>query len=485
MGHLYHVTAADLARLDIDVWPGPGLDLLTTVYVPVTLFLAQPWAPALVMLAWLYPFAALLRRPMAALKPPPGPPLGPPLGLRLALLVGVAGGAGFTVLAVAARAAVHRASPDAAGASYLYFAGIGLAVLVQAAVAGVVTGVLAAGERPFGVLIGQFAAWVTGVLATAAMLGVQTLGGCLPALRFAPATCGRGFDRRYAMNLLGDTVVQGALAALVVGVLVRALTVLVARLPAGMRPDRAAVQALAVGGGVVVLLLAGSAAAATTYGTAAAPVAAGRTPSSPDPSPAGPPVTGPRVGPGRALAGDAEAERIARTVGAGLPDYWTDNPPAPATNTFEPRTCEPLARATYAAPIEPDRVATAAVELDNGGTLASALLSATVDSYRSPVPASVIDRAAADVAACPGFRATTSSGFAVDFRVGRGTAPSLGDQSLRYDYALSAGTTTGTQAVFIVRVGHTLVSVSLLNINTPLDEELVLAALARVVAAVP
>nr|WP_240942506.1 M48 family metalloprotease [Planosporangium thailandense] len=224
VGRLYHLGAADAARLGISVWEGPGFAALTTFYPPLSIFLGRPLAVPVVMVAWLYPLAAWLRRPAGASARPV-------LRLRWALTAGVIGGAAVAAVLVTARALLHRFAPDLAGSaafsSYYYWSATAVAVLAQA----VVGGVVAAPVRPLGLVLGQFAAFCTAVVSTAAMIGVICLGGCIPTFRLRSAACPWQFDTGYVLNLLRRIVVEGAIAALLAGVAVSVVAYAVAGRP--------------------------------------------------------------------------------------------------------------------------------------------------------------------------------------------------------------------------------------------------------------
>jgi Zn-dependent protease with chaperone function len=485
VGHLYHWSTADSVRLGVEFWEGPGFNELTTVYPPLAIFSARALAVPVVALAWVYPLAAYLV-PVASERRPR-------IDMRYALLAGAGGAGAFAVLVVVARAGIRFFAPERAAAAdfqtYFYFAAVGLAVLIQ----GVVGGLLAAGRRPLGLPLGLLAAAVTAVGSTAAFLAAQAIGGCVPALRLRSSDCGIAVDVPYTWRLLVAVLVKGALAALVVGALVQAVTAVGACVPTTLRSSSRRVRSAAVAGAVLVLLAVGYGVAGARY--AVTEDVALRPPpgSTSDPSglkgPDGPAGASPPGENSARVLTDAEVTAIARQITVGLPAYWVDRPPSPDNgNVTNPSACDSIVRDSYLTDIDAGKRASANVSLTNGGRLTVSLMSVTVSSYAGPVPASVFTTATTTTASCPHFSVTTPDGFRVDFEAHVGSPPQLGDQAARLDFRMSAQgavSTNGQYVVVLVRIGHTLISMFMTAINEPLDEELFLAAVNRVVAAVP
>ncbi|NJP35330.1 M48 family metalloprotease [Micromonospora thermarum] len=528
VGHLYSIGAADLARAGVDIWPGPGFAVLTLFYPPLEIFRGRLLAAPVVALAWLYPLAAGLwgrpgRRHRSAVRrcdaagperdahglrevvdrAPDGPEIsssgddarGSPVpddqrlgeGVRAALRVALLGAAGFAGAVLAARAVLRLSVPQLVGTAgfsgYFYYAELAAAGLVQA----LVGGVLAAKGRPLGLVLGQLGAAVVAVLGTVAVLAGQTLGGCVAAFRFRWSTCDLPDDLPWALRLLDTLAVKGALAALLAGVAVAVVHTAVHGLLARLVAHRPAARWAWSAALLAVLLGTGGGLLRATYvsgkpdGVTAAPV-----PSAPAA------VERPAARPGRALT-TAEATAAAEAAARDLPPHWKrtaddEQGNSSAEPSYDPPACQPLATDGFLEPLARDRRASAQLFLGNGGQLASSSMTVTVVSYASAVPDTVLHDAERARARCPRFRTTTADGFQLSYEVHAATAPRVGDQAWRVDYDLStvAGATVRARmAQATVRVDHTLVTVSMIAIEEPLDEELFLAALTRVVAAMP
>ncbi|MEV4478470.1 M48 family metalloprotease [Micromonospora coxensis] len=532
VGHLYSIGATDLARVGVDIWQGPGFGLLTLFYPPVEIFNGRSLAVPALAVAWLYPLAAGLRpwwrrvptpaspphggtppdrlpttatpaddRPadaVAAAVSGPGPirrepaPDDPRLGegVRAALRVALLGAAGFAVALLAARAAVRLFAPERAGAAdfpgYFYYCQIAAATLVQA----VVGGVLAARHRPLGLVLGQFAAMIVAVLATVAVVGAQTLGGCVAAFRFSRSTCAPPDDLPWALGLLRDLAVEGALAALLAGAAVVAASALARRLPARVGAAGAAGRRAWSAALLVLLLGVGGLAARGAYAYEEPVTGASGAPRPSEPAP----VTPRPTGPGRPLT-NAEATAAVEAAVRGLPTLWQrkaevkeaeEDPPA--ENRYDPAGCRSLATGAYREVLDPQERAAAGSQFTNNGRLASTTLHVGVTSYAASVPESVLRDAERERVACPRFTITTPTGFQVTYVVRPGAAPDLGDQAWRVDYDMSTvsdATVRGHWAEATVRVDHTLVTVSVIAVGEPLDEALLGGMLSRAVGALP
>ncbi|MFC7759147.1 hypothetical protein ACFQY4_14985 [Catellatospora bangladeshensis] len=271
IGRFYHLTAADFTTLGEQLWEGPGFSLFSAVYPPLQLFAHRPLAVPAVLVASLFPFAALLRRPAAPDRVPASAYDVAPRGLaadrpdlphaaetRAAALTGLAGAGLFMVLTLALRAVLHQVAYGSPGlVSYHSYAQLALAVAIQAAVGGVI-----AARHRRGLLLGQVAALTC---ATAVIIGEQAaaiLGRCTPLLRLRETACSTRINLSYADFLLDRIVIQGALAALAVGVLVILLRRAAALVPAA-QPRRPWIRSTVLTATVAVVVVAGLAAGST------------------------------------------------------------------------------------------------------------------------------------------------------------------------------------------------------------------------------
>jgi hypothetical protein len=151
--------AADGIQLGYDLWPGPGAAIMSTIYPPLALFEGRTFAIILVAMAWVYPLAAWLRRPVVNSETTDESTVErPALGVRFILVIAAVGVAASAVILIAGRVALHFFSPDRAGAAnfalYFFYHVVALGVAIQA----VVSGVIVASPRPVGLLRGQAAA---------------------------------------------------------------------------------------------------------------------------------------------------------------------------------------------------------------------------------------------------------------------------------------------------------------------------------------
>ncbi|SCL72014.1 M48 family metalloprotease [Micromonospora peucetia] len=218
---------------------------------------------------------------------------------------------------------------------------------------------------------------------------------------------------------------------------------------------------------------------------AAAPSAVPAVPPVPDATP------GPaRPGPGRLLT-RAEARRAAGAVRAVLPRGWRVPPDRAdsGSSRIDPSACRPLAMDSYLDRLgKAERVRERIRYATVPGPTATASTELVVEirSHAAPVPVSVLAEAESSRRACPRFTARGANGSAIRFAVGAKPPPTLGEQSWRVDYRLTAGSgqtrITGQSAFVIVRAGHNLVTVYASAIEEPLDERLLGAAVEAAVA---
>lgn len=480
MGHVYHLTVDDFAAVGEQLWAGPGFALWSTTYPPIQLFTNHPLAVPAVALAWLYPFAALARRrsgPADAATPAARPDLPTLRDLRRAALTGLAGVAVFGVLVLAGRAVAHHFAYDKPGfPGYYSYSLVALAIAIQA----VIGGVLAA-RHPRGLLLGQPAALLFAAGAIAVAQGAALLGGCVPAFRLRSGSCRLTIDLAFADFLMDLFVVQGALAALLVGVLTRLVMAASRKLPARIAPRRRWIRSVALAGAVAVLV-SGSLAVLTTRSATLTPAADGNT-------------APPSAAPVRRLLTQAEVEQVTAAPAAALPGHWRRKPPSASsgggTTTVldDPEHCTAVYEESYLSAFDGQRRAVAQATFDEGMKPANSTLFITVRSYAQPVPEALFAAAEAARSACPRFTATAGDDPPFDYTIRAGVPPDLGDRAWRMDLVMAAElsgiTFTGTLAVVLIQVGHTLIQVTFNAFNEPVDEKLFLAALTRIVQSVP
>ncbi|WP_155375332.1 M48 family metalloprotease [Catellatospora vulcania] len=488
IGRFYHLVAADFVTLGERLWEGPGFGLFSTVYPPLQLFAARPLVVPAFALACLYPFTALLRRPRAApadrpadagddpvgSRPAGVPDLPGTRGLRSAVLAGLAGAGVFVLLTLALRAVLHQVAYDTPGlVSYHSYAQLALAVAVQA----VLGGVLAARCRR-GLLLGQLAALTC---AAAVIIGEQAasmIGRCVPMLRLRQNTCNAGVDLSYADFLLDQIVVQGALGALAVGVLVLLLQRAAALVPAALagRPRvRSAVLAAATAALVAVGLAAGSTLSAMTDTPTAV--------ADPAPTRSGAAVS-------RVLS-QAEAQRVADAARPVLPRHWRTLPESTSSGTAvldDPEHCTALVEETYLT-VDDAQPIVARSRWTDGDKITTSSVNVTVRSYPHPVPPALFTAAEKARQACPRFTYTSGEGTPLHYTVSTGRPPALGDQAWRVDLAMTAEFSgmsfQGSLIIVLVRVEHTLVQVTFDAFSEPVDEELLRDVLDSTVGSVP
>jgi hypothetical protein len=196
------------------------------------------------------PFAAVLVRQRTptdadtrwAFLDPGGQLAIPPLVMRLLrpFAVGVACGGAFLVATLVIRLGVHMGvEPETRGLDAFilgFFSwNVALAVIAQAA-AGVVATALSAHRSR--VLDGLGAAFVTGSIATFAILAGPTAGGCVDTFSINPGPCSWDIRADFAWDVFRRVVELGSVAALATGLVTLGALSLAHRRPTGdeLRP---------------------------------------------------------------------------------------------------------------------------------------------------------------------------------------------------------------------------------------------------------
>jgi Zn-dependent protease with chaperone function len=226
------------AMLSASAWPGPQWLWMALNHELILHIVRQDPIVVTVVVLWLFPVAGLLwrRSPSVAGRSSEIPKRS--RRPTLIVLIGLAGGAAYAAALLLCRALVHTSMTTndwVASADFLQvFAHwqIAGAVAAQAAVAlGVALWV-----GSFRVIWGLFAAFITGTVATAAMLGAIVVGGCFDAFSVLPAPCAWSSDGDHVIFMLRWVLVMGALAAIAAGLLGAAMAAIV---PHGSRDQRA------------------------------------------------------------------------------------------------------------------------------------------------------------------------------------------------------------------------------------------------------
>jgi hypothetical protein len=225
------LTRQDHAAVSAIAWAATP-ELWRLVMDPMVLiYVAQPPVTAVVLTLWAFPLSAglALRALPASVVPRWGalegthaPPIVVPrLRIRPAVRAGVVGGVGLFLLFLVVRLIARGAYPDAIRdqdefALAFFFWSIGLAVIAQAVVAGLVAARTARAPAIHGLL----AACITGVGGAIAILVQPSLASCVPAfaVRFVgSATCSFEIDPSFAVRTLQHVVSLGFAAALLAG----------------------------------------------------------------------------------------------------------------------------------------------------------------------------------------------------------------------------------------------------------------------------
>ncbi|BCJ76844.1 hypothetical protein CS0771_63880 [Catellatospora sp. IY07-71] len=487
IGRFYHLTAADFTTLGEQLWEGPGFSLFSTVYPPLQLFSDRPLAVPAVVVAFLFPFTALLRRPAAPGRVPASATDDPPRGLpadrpdlpraaqtRAAVLTGLAGAGLFTVLTLVLRAVLHQVAYGSPGlVLYHSYAQLALAVTIQAAVGGVV-----AARHRRGLLLGQVAALTCAATVIIGEQAASILGRCTPLLRLRETTCSARIDLSYASFLLDRIVIQGALAALAVGVLVVLLRRAAALVPAA-RPRRPWIRSTVLTATVTALVVVGVAAGSTLSAMTDTPAAA-------VPAPTRSAAAAVRV------LTQAEAEQVADAGATVLPPHWRTEPESTSSDTSvldDPERCTALVEETYLTDLDKRQPIVARGRWTDGDKITTSSIYVTVRSFAQPVPAESLTAAENARASCPRFTQTTGEGTPLHYTVHAARAPALGDQAWRTDLTMTAEISgisfEGTLIIMLIRVGHTLIQVTFSAFSEPVDEKLLLDVLTRTVGSLP
>ncbi len=484
IGRFYHFTAGDFVILDEQLWDGPGFSLFSTVYPPLQLFADRPLAVPAVVVACLFPFAALLRRrPPAAAEgdradssaAPAKPDLPGARELRAAVLTGLAGAVLFATLTLVLRAVVHQVAYGTPGLfSYHSFAQIALAVAIQAIMGG-----LMAARHPRGLLLGQIAALTCSAAVLIVEQGVSVLSTCMPLLRLRQETCSATIYPHYADFLLARIVIQGALGALAVGVLVLLLKRASALAPRAL-PRRPRVRAATLTAAVAMLVAAGLAAASSLSAMTDTPAAA-----VPVPAPTRSGAAAARV------LTQPEAQQVADAPRTALPRHWGTLPESASSgaSAVDDPDCTALFKETYVTEFDGEKPVVAQSQWTDGDKITTSSMYVTVRSYPQGVPPGLFTAAENARTACPRFTHTLGDGPPLHYTVRAGRPPALGDQAWRVDLAMTAEFSgisfEGALAITLVRVGNTLIQVSFSAFSEPVDEKVLLDVLTRMAGSVP
>jgi hypothetical protein len=222
------MTQQDFAAVATIAWATtPGLWRLVMDPMVLT-YVAQPTVTLGLVTVWAFPLAAAiwLRRLPVVVAPPWGVLNGaapaiaiPHLRIRRAVAIGAAGGVAtivvYLALRLVARAALTDGTRDQLEFAYLfYFWSVGLALIAQVIVAGIV----AATTERVPAVHALLAAWVTGLVAAVGYVGLPTVAGCLPmfAVRFVNDTsCELAVEVPFAVRTIQHVVSLGFVASLV------------------------------------------------------------------------------------------------------------------------------------------------------------------------------------------------------------------------------------------------------------------------------
>jgi hypothetical protein len=216
---------SDYAAVSVSAWPGPAW-LWMAINHPLVRdhLIYQDPVLVTVVLLWLFPAIGLLQWRSSD---PAGSGLVAPERTtrpRVVVLIGLAGGAAYALLVLLHRAVVHGWIAMNGGAASDEF----LTVLAHWQITGAITAqaVVAFGvalwAKSFRVVRGLLAAFVTGMVAAAAVLGFIVVGGCIDAFSLRPGPCAWTITSDVA-RVTRLVLVEGSLAAIAGGLLGAAL----------------------------------------------------------------------------------------------------------------------------------------------------------------------------------------------------------------------------------------------------------------------
>lgn len=222
------LTEAQHAAVSATAWAGPEW-LWRSLMDPASLVVVhRPFLPPALVLLWALPLLAWLvaRRPSRApadwaFLDEGGELRVPALALRplRALAIGAAGGLTFCALSLVVRFALHTGvsaetrATDAFLLSFFFWMLV-LALLAQAAAGG--TAAFLAGS-PTPLIEGLAAGFVTGGIATFAIVAGPFAGGCIDPLSLNPGPCAWTVEGSFTWDVFRQVVAQGAVGALAAG----------------------------------------------------------------------------------------------------------------------------------------------------------------------------------------------------------------------------------------------------------------------------
>lgn len=222
------IVADDTAALHDQVaevmWAGPTAAWQFAMNPEILVFTDEPavWPAALAL--WAYPLASALwsRRSGRAVAEwgtlePPGVLLSPAkVRLRQAALIGAIGAVFAYLLPLGLRAGIHAGVPLATREQDLFVLGfsfwlIALALVLQ----GVVAAIVAARTDQAAVVHGLFAAALTGVGGTLAIVTQSSLASCVEPISIRPSRCEWFVEGSFVRFMFEQVLGEGVLVALV------------------------------------------------------------------------------------------------------------------------------------------------------------------------------------------------------------------------------------------------------------------------------
>ena len=218
------------AQVSEVAWVGPSWLWRLTQDGQLLVVITQPAVFAALVALWLFPLAAWARRRAQpagesswAFLDGGGRLSVPPLG-RAPLdpwLVGLAAGGAFVVALLVLRVSL-RAGVDADDRAEFWFPlGFYFWQLLLALVAQAVAGSIAAARTQEAPLVASLAAaFVAGVVATAAIVVGPSAAGCVDSIAMTPGPCAWSVDAGFTWLVLRQVVAEGALVALAGGLVV-------------------------------------------------------------------------------------------------------------------------------------------------------------------------------------------------------------------------------------------------------------------------